>query len=414
MRILIVSQYFWPEIFVINELARTLRDQGHSVVVATGKPNYPDGRVFDGYRSEGTQRESFASDIEVLRVPLRPRRDGSAWSLLLNYASFAFSGMRHFPSLLAGRDFDAILVFAVSPITAALPAIALKWTTKAHLAIWVQDLWPESLAATGHVQNRLLLATVGLMVRAIYRGADTLLVQSRAFVDPVARYARRDKIVYYPNSIRLATGDDASSTDLPSQLSSALASHFCVVFTGNIGSVQAVPTVVEAASRLLDLPEVKLVLIGGGSMAGWAKARQKELGLSNLMLVERLPPTAMPAVYRQSAALLVTLKDDEVLAHTVPSKVQGYLAAGRPIIAALRGEGARVVMESGAGMTCAPEDPEALANCIRSFYRLPGDTRAQMGEAGRSYFSEEFEMNKQARRLVAILHDRKDAKEGGR
>ena len=304
------------------------------------------------------------------------------------------------------------MVFAVSPVTAAIPAILLKWKTKAHLAIWVQDLWPESLAATGHVRNRAILAAVGVMVRAIYRFADTLLVQSRAFVEPVARYARRDKIVYYPNSIRLAADENAEGATLPDELTQVLTTHFCIVFAGNIGSVQDVPNVVEAAKLLADLPEVKIVLIGSGSMAAWAKARQQELGLSNLMLVDRLPAAAIPAVYRQAGGLLVTLNDKEGLAHVVPSKVQGYLAAGRPIVASLRGEGARVVTEAGAGLTCAPEDPVALANCIKTLFHLPEEARAQMGDAGKRYFADQFEMSSQAGRLVEILQERMTTKAG--
>ncbi len=204
MRLLVVSQYFWPETFIINDLVSTLRDQGHTVVVATGKPNYPEGAVFPGYEARGAHRETYDSSIEVLRVPMRPRGASRGTDLLRNYLSFAWSGCRRFPGMLADFAPDAILVFAPSPITAALPAIRLKWRTGAHLAIWVQDLWPESLRATGHITHPALLRLVGVMVRGIYAAADTLLVQSRAFAGAAARYAPPQKIVYYPNSIRIA------------------------------------------------------------------------------------------------------------------------------------------------------------------------------------------------------------------
>src|SRR3990167_2685487 len=202
MRVLVLSQYFWPESFIINDIVRTLDEQGHEVVVATGKPNYPDGKVFEGYRAFGTQRERYLDRIDVVRVPLWPRGGGGARNLILNYLSFVIAGFFCLPWLLRKREFDAILVFAPSPILQAIPAIPLKWIKRAKLALWVQDLWPDSLAATGFVKNPHVLRMVGWLVKAIYRCCDKLLVQSPAFFMPVARYAPKEKIYYFPNSIR--------------------------------------------------------------------------------------------------------------------------------------------------------------------------------------------------------------------
>jgi hypothetical protein len=194
MKIIVLSQYFWPESFLINDIVRVLDEQGHEVVVATGKPNYPDGKIFDGYRARGTQQERYLGKIDVLRVPLWPRGEGGAKNLMLNYLSFVFAGLLFLPWMLRKREFDAILVFAPSPILQAIAAIPLKWMKKAKLALWVQDLWPESLSATGFIRSRHLLKVVGWVVKGIYRHCDTLLVQSRAFVEPVARYTAREKI----------------------------------------------------------------------------------------------------------------------------------------------------------------------------------------------------------------------------
>lgn len=237
MRILVLSQYFWPESFIINDIVRILEAQGHTVVVATGKPNYPDGKVFPGYRALGTQRESYLERIEVLRVPVWPRRNGGALNLSLNYLSFVIAGLTCLPWMLRKHDFDALLVFAPSPVTQVIPAILLKWLKRARLALWVQDLWPESLAATGYVRNRHLLWLAGVMVRRIYRHCDALLVQSRAFVEPVAHYADRDKIYYYPNSIDVHAGNAVAA--IPEALECMLKQHFCIVFAGNLGTAQA-------------------------------------------------------------------------------------------------------------------------------------------------------------------------------
>lgn len=401
MRILMLSQYFWPENFIVNDIVRTLDEQGHEVVVATGKPNYPDGKVFNGYRAGGIQRERYRGQIEVLRVPLWPRGQGGAKNLILNYLSFVMAGLLCLPWMLRGRDFDAILVFAPSPITQSIPAIPLKWLKKARLALWVQDLWPESLSATGFVKNRHVLKAVGWMVRVIYRHCDTLLVQSRAFVEPVARYASREKIQYFPNSLDV-NGAEAV-VPVPQELKELLEQHFCVVFAGNLGTAQALDTLIEAAVHLRDDPQIRLVLVGSGSRMAWLKAQQQALGLDNLVLPGRFPMEAMPQIFERASALLVSLNNEEAFAQTIPSKIQAYLAAGRPIIACMNGEGARVVCEARAGLASPAEEVLPLVANIRCMKALGVAERAAMGALGRAYFDENFEMTSRVLCLVELL-----------
>jgi glycosyltransferase involved in cell wall biosynthesis len=401
VRILVLSQYFWPESFIINDIVRTLDAQGHNVTVATGKPNYPDGQVFPGYQASGTQRELFEQRIEVVRVPLWPRGKGGARNLVLNYLSFVLSGTLCLPWMLRGRKFDAILVFAPSPITQVIPAIALKWLKRTRLALWVQDLWPQSLAATGFVHNRHALRAVGWMVRGIYKCCDMLLVQSRAFVEPVARYGARDKIEYYPNSISLEASQ--SQGEIDQALAQVLDQHFSVVFAGNLGTAQALQTLVDAAVQLLDDPQIRLVLVGSGSRLEWLKEQQQALGLDNIVLPGRFPMAAMPGIFARSSALLVSLNDDEAFAQTIPSKIQAYLAAGRPILASMNGEGARVVCEAGAGLASPAEQSAPLVANIRRLKAMSAAERESMGLAGRACFDREFEMSTQVARLVEIL-----------
>ncbi|PKO28440.1 MAG: glycosyltransferase WbuB [Betaproteobacteria bacterium HGW-Betaproteobacteria-5] len=401
MRILMLSQYFWPENFIINDIVRTLDEQGHEVVVATGKPNYPDGQVFEGYRAGGIQRELYLGRIEVLRVPLWPRGQGGAKNLILNYLSFVMAGMLCLPWLLRGRDFDAILVFAPSPITQSIPAIPLKWLKNARLALWVQDLWPESLSATGFVKNPYLLKVAGWMVRVIYRHCDTLLVQSRAFVEPVARYASRKKIQYYPNSMDVNSAKAVVA--VPQELRALLEQHFCVLFAGNLGTAQALDTLVQASVHLRDDPQIRLVLVGSGSRIAWLKAQQQALGLDNLVLPGRFPTEVMPQIFERASALLVSLNNEEAFAQTIPSKIQAYLAAGRPIIACMNGEGARVVCEARAGLASPAEEVLPLVANIRCMKALGVAERAAMGASGRAYFDANFEMTSRVRRLVELL-----------
>lgn len=404
MRILLISQYFWPETFIVNDLAKKLVSKGHIVTVATGKPNYPDGVIYNGYSAKGTQSEFYSDTIEVLRVPIYPRGEGGAKKLILNYLSFVLMGLWHFPKMLKGKQFDAIIVFAPSPITQVIPAIFLKWIKRAHLAVWVQDLWPESLSATGFVKNKGVLKLVGLIVRGIYFFCDTLLLQSRAFFAPTLRYTNADKLVYFSNSID--TSSAPASSTLPVELQRELESNFSVVFAGNLGTAQSLDSVVEAARLLKDEPDLKLILVGSGSMAKWVMEQKILYHLDNLILAGRFPMDTMPEIFSRSSALLVSLKDEEIFSYTVPSKVQAYLAAGRPIIASLRGEGAQVIDESGAGLTCQPGNGQALADAILTLKSSSAEQLKAMGNAGRDYFNEHYDMDNQTDRLIEILNSR--------
>ena len=398
MRVLVVSQYFWPETFRINEVVLSLRDAGAEVTVLTGKPNYPEGSVFDGWRAGGVVRERWQG-IDVLRVPMLPRGRANAVGLGLNYLSFAACGALLAPWLLRGRCFDVIFAYGNSPLTQVVPALALKALQRVPVALWVQDLWPQSLQATGFVRSRALLKAVERMVRLLYRGCDLLLVQSRAFVDEVARLADPRKVVYHPNPGELAL----RSREAPGEPPFVLAEAFNVVFAGNLGTAQAIPTIVEAAERLRARTDVRLVLVGAGSLGGWLREQVAQRGLVNVDLPGRFGPETMPAVYARASALLVTLAAEDAFRMTVPSKVQAYLAAGRPLVAALDGEGARVVEEAGAGLCVPAQDAAALAAAIERLADMPAPVRDAMGRRGRAYYLEHFEPERLARRLLELF-----------
>ena len=155
MHILIFSQYFWPESFRINDVAKTLCEQGHQVEVITGKPNYPNGKISDGYKLLGYQLD-IHDDVVIHRIPLIPRGSSRMW-LALNYVSFVISGLLFSPWVLRSKKFDVIFVYGVSPILQAIPAIFLGWVKGIPVVLWVQDLWPESLSATGYIKNKTVI-----------------------------------------------------------------------------------------------------------------------------------------------------------------------------------------------------------------------------------------------------------------
>ena len=410
MRILLVSQYFYPETFIINDLVKCLVAQGHTIELLTGKPNYPDGEIFPGYKARGCSNEVFDDSTFVHRVPICPRGEG-VFRRIANYSSFVLSGLYYFHRLTKNKKFDVIFVFMPSPITSVIPALYLKKRFNLHLAVWVQDLWPETLRATGYVNNRFLLRAAGKLVRWIYAQTDTLLVQSEAFYKPISAYAAEEKIIYYPNSHLELDTNSNSTLQISSDLLFELEHHFCLVFAGNLGSAQSLETIVSAAEQLKHLPDCRLILVGSGSMSEWLMQQKTEKKLDNLIIAGRFPQIVMPQIFFLAKGLLVTLKKDDIFTHIVPSKVQAYLAAGRPLIAALDGEGARIINEAGAGLISSAEDTKALVKNIEQLYDMTQSERETLGACGRTYFLKHFEMISQSKRLIDIFENR--IKKGG-
>jgi glycosyltransferase involved in cell wall biosynthesis len=400
MKILVLSQYFWPETFRITEVVQSLRDAGCDVTVLTGQPNYPDGVVPPGY-SAASLCTQIHDGLTIHRVPLVPRGHGSALRLALNYLSFLVSASVFGPWLLRGQRVDAILVFGMSPILQAIPAIWLARLKGARLATWIQDLWPESLSATGFVRNSTLLGAVAVVVRWIYRKNDLLLVQSQAFVEPVVTMAGDTPVVYHPNPGELAFSMKDIGQVSPLQLEPG----FNVVFAGNLGTVQALDTLLAAVQLLRNEENVRFVLVGSGSRSAWLKQEVVRLGLDNVKMPGRFPPADMPGILAQASTVLVSLVKDPIISQTVPSKVQAYLAAGKPIIASLDGEGARVVMEAGAGIACPAEDAKALADAVIRLRDAPPEELEQMSRRGLSFYEKNFEPKLLATRLAQIIFD---------
>ncbi|MGB8288254.1 glycosyltransferase family 4 protein [Rhizobium ruizarguesonis] len=403
MKILVWSQYFWPENFPINELASELAEAGVKVTVLTGKPNYPEGKLFPGYRASGITRERF-SNMELVRIPLVPRGAATSLRLSLNYLSFVVSGLLIAPFALRRRKFDGIFIYAPSPLLQALPALFLAYIKKVPVTLWVQDLWPDALKATGHVKNHFALRLIGILVRYIYRRSDLILVQSEAFRTPVVRGGGApSKIRYFPNSIK-AEAPIPVATDAAQKLVFEMQGTFSVIYAGNIGRAQSVETIVEAAKQLLcTAPNVKIFLVGSGSREKWMDAEIRRLGLSNLILTGRFEPSDMPSILGSASALLITLVDDPAIALTIPSKIQTFLANGRPIVASINGEGARVLSEAESGPVCPAGDGRSLAAAISQLEHMSPATREQLGKNGRQYFLEHFELTRRSRELIQHL-----------
>ncbi|MGH7146379.1 MAG: glycosyltransferase family 4 protein [Nitrospiraceae bacterium] len=401
MKILIVSQYFWPESFRINDLALGLKERGHEVTVLTGMPNYPSGRMFSGYTMFSPTNERFEG-IPILRFPLIPRGNGRRWRLALNYVSFALSASLLAPLRCKG-PFDSIFVFEPSPVTVGIPALVLKKLTRVPIVFWVQDLWPESLSATGAVRSQRVLRWVAKLVRFIYRRCDCVLVQSEGFIPYVtAMGADPQRVMYFPNWAESLYHPVEVGADAPER--AEMPDGFRVMFAGNIGAAQSFETILDAAERLKKHYDIHWVILGDGHRKSWVEEQVIARGLKGQVhLLGSRPLESMPRYFALADALLVSLKKDPLFAATIPSKVQSYLACGRPILAVLEGSGAAVVRDAGAGMVCAPDDGRGLAEAVLRLFQLSQQERSLMGQKARYYYDRHFERNMLLDRLESVF-----------
>ena len=386
MRILFITQWFDPEpTFKGLAFARELASRGHEVEVVTGFPNYPGGKLYPGYRMRLRQIE-LVEGVRVVRVPLYPSHDGSSVRRAVNYLSFGLSAA--VLGLPVVRQPDVAYVYH-PPATTAFPAIVARALRRLPFVYDVQDLWPDSIRATGMLRRGFGLRLVERWCEITYRLADRLVVLSPGFRNAlVERGVPPEKI-----SVIYNWCDEGEIHPRPpdQELARALglAGRVNVIFAGNMGLAQALESVLECALLCREtMPEVQFVFVGSGLDRGRLEERARSMGLPNVLFLPARPVEEIGPVLALADALLVHLKDDPLFRITVPSKTQAYLAAGRAIIMAVQGDAAELVTQAGAGICCRSEDPEALAAAIQQLVQLGRQARQRMGTAGRRYYEE--------------------------
>ncbi len=401
LRIAIVTQYFWPEIFRINDLAAALVSRGHHVQVLTGQPNYPSGTFADGYGAIVPRRDA-ALGAHVTRVPLIPRGSGSGFRLCINYLSFATAATVLGPALIRG-PVDVVLAYEPSPVYVAAPALALARSKRAPALMWVQDLWPETLVAMGLLTNGRLQAVASATTGALHRGMDALLVQSEAFRPPlIAQRVMAEHIFYVPNWAEHYYRVVEIPADAPERRE--MPRGFTVLFAGNVGESQGLDVLIGAADRLRHLQDLHWVVLGEGRRLNWLREQVERRALGDRVhLLGRRPPETMPSWFALADVLLATLQPDPVYEMTIPSKLQTYLASGRPVVAAMNGEGARVVQAAGAGATAPAGDAVSLAAAVEELHNTSPESRARMGRSGREYYEMHFARDKIIDRIEGLL-----------
>lgn len=398
MRILYLTQWFDPEPTPKGmAFVRALRDAGHTVEVLTGFPNYPGGKVYPGYRIRPWRIEMM-DGIRVVRVALYPSHDGSAVRRILNYLSFCLSALL-FGGFLTRRP-DVVYVYH-PPATAGLAGALLAGLRRAPLVYDIQDLWPDTLRATGMASQPLLLDAIGGVCQWLYRRASRIVVLSEGFARCLAeRGVQADKIDVIWNWSDEAALRGAVEGPAPP----ALAGKFNAVFAGTMGAAQALDTVLLAAAATRDVrPDIQFVLVGGGIDRARLQASAASMGLPNVLFLPKMPMSEIGATLAAADVLLVLLRDDPLFEITVPSKIQAYLAVGRPLINGVRGEAAALVERAGAGRNVPPQDPAALAQAVLEMASMPACEREAMGQAGRHFYDQQLALRVGVAQTLKVL-----------
>ncbi len=404
MRILVITQYFWPEHFRINDLVMGLKERGNEVIVLTGKPNYPKGRFYEGYNCFNRTIDSW-NEIKIYRSPLVPRGNGGGLRLILNYLSFAFFSI--FTLLRIKERPDVIFVYEPSPVTVGIPAVLAKWKFKVPVYFWVQDLWPDSIASAGNIRNPIILSILDKLTRWIYKNSEKVLIQSRGFKNRVlAQGVNSSKIIYFPNW----TENYYKPVEKSEFYSQYFQGEINLIFAGNIGESQGFETLLEAASIIYkENPTLNWVILGEGRMKGFVQQQVIERGLEKVFkLIGSFAPEQMPGFFSHADALIVSLKKDPLFSITIPSKIQSYMACGKPIITALNGEGSNIVEEAKAGLISEAGNAEALAKAILDFVALSPTQKADMGANSLKYYKEKFDRDMLINKLINIFKTGED------
>ncbi|OUQ03139.1 glycosyltransferase family 4 protein [Thomasclavelia spiroformis] len=383
MKILIISQYFYPENFRINDLALELKNRGHKITVLTGLPNYPKGEYFDGYDDKKNCDEIW-NDILIYRCKLRPRKTGSV-NLIKNYLSFVIEANKKLKEL-ENQDFDLIYVFEVSPITVALPAIKFKKKKKIPIVINIQDLWPENIIAVTGITNFIVIGLVNKMVNYIYKHCDLILTASPSFVDKIRdRIKNKDKVAYWPQySIVSKTNEDVSLYNKD---------FFNIVFTGNIGEAQGIDLAIEAAN-ILKNEKICWHFVGEGRNRKKLEKMVKEYNIDERVIFHGFhPEKEIPKYLKDADAALLILKPNPIFEMTIPAKLQTYLACGVPILGCVSGEGKRIIEESNAGIVSDEISVEALVKACQKFINLNSNDLNAYKDKAFQYGDDNFNKN---------------------
>ena len=387
MKILIITPYFHPENFRINDLAVEYNNKGHKVSVLTPIPNYPDGKFYSGYGVLKRRQECW-NGIDIYRSLLIPRGSGSNIMLAISWISSVFGNLLASLFILKNR-FDLIFVFGPSPFTICLPAIFIKKIKKIPICFWVLDLWPESVSSAGKLKTKLIPKLLMPIIRFTYNNCDKVLVSSPGFIDSIAeKNIDKGKIHFFP---QWAEPIFKRVENTQVKLSFVPKNSFIVMFAGNIGESQDFDSILKAAEKLKENKKIQWIILGSGRKEQWIKEEIKKLELGDTFhMMGRYPLEDMPNYYSLADAMLISLKKNYIFSLTIPAKLQSYLACGKPILAMLDGESPKLIRDAKAGLTCDSEDADKLVANVLKMSIMEKHVISQMGNNSLNLYNRKF------------------------
>lgn len=402
MKILLVTQYFYPENFKGNDIAFEMQKKGHEVTVLTGIPNYPKGEFFNGYGYFKRRRETV-NGVKVIRTFLIPRGNSTAIPLMVNYFTWFIFASFYAVYLALSKKFDKIIVQQLSPVMMGLPAVVVKKIQKIPIYFWVLDLWPESLESAGGIKNKKILGFFESMVKFLYRNSDKILISSKGFKQSILKKGNfEDKIIYFPNWAEKSINESKQNVEinLPK-----FPSGFNILFAGNVGVAQDLVNAIKAMEIVLKQnKKINFLILGDGR----DRKRLEKLVLEkniekNIHFFGKYPIETMSYFFSKADCMFVSLKNEPIFSLSLPAKVQAYMSVGKPIISMMNGEGYNIINEAYCGFAVHAEDYKDLADKILEIEKLPVLERQRLGENGKSFYQENFVLENCISNLEKII-----------
>lgn len=380
---LVIGEVFYPEEFIINELAKEWEKDGYDFEVLTRTPSYPFGKVYKGYKNKIYQTTYF-NTIKIHRFPVMQGYQKSVLIKILNYFSFVFWSF--WVILFIGRRFDRVFIYQAGPMTVATAGILMKKFFGAKVTIWTQDLWPETVYAYGFKKTKLLSFCLDHFVKWIYKNCDSILVSCEGFTERIRRYVPEKDIEFAPNW-SLMEYNPEGKIKLPG--------NFNFTFAGNIGKVQNLDNVVRGFGLFVkNNPKAFLNIIGDGSFLQELKEIVQNENITNVNFTGRIPLSEMSDYYHASDVLIISLKNVPLYEIMIPSKFQAYLTTKKPIFAIFNGEVRNLVEQYGIGYGSLPDNIEDIARVFSSFLNLSDESIRQMSNSASVLLESTFNKTK--------------------
>ncbi len=404
-KILFVCQYFYPETFRGNDIAFYLAEKGHNVHVVTGIPNYPKGKYFPCY-GLFKKRNEIINGVKVTHLPIIPRGEGNKIMFALNYFSYLFVGWIWVFFHALFHKYDIVFCQQLSPVTMSSPAVLYKKLRNVPLYTWVLDLWPESLTVAGGINNKYVLKFFNWFVKSEYKNSDKILISSRSFNQSILQYGNyQDKIIYFPQWSDGSQIISCRNFSLPNTLQElANGNNFIIMFAGAVGDAHGMECNMQAALQTKDHKNIKWVIVGDGRRLNWVRTFVHEHNLDDTVFtLGRFPAETMPLFFEKADVMLVSLTDSPLFNMYSPAKIASYMAAERPIIAVLNGEGGEIIKEADCGWNIKAGDADALAQLVVSLSMTSRAGLCNKGHNGKIYYDRFFDKEKCLTRLQKIM-----------